>query len=305
MTQPLVCIIILNYNGIDDTIECLASLRKIDYDNYQVIIIDNNSKNDEGNALKEKFGDYITLIQNKTNEGFAGGNNIGITHALRHGVDYVLLLNNDTTVDPAFLTELAKPLKRETNVGITTSKIYYYNSPEIIWYAGATFNTFSGLSNHHGVGQKDGNAFAHAKKVDRASGCSMLVRAKIFQDIGLLDDNYFLYFEESDFCRRANARGTYTLFVPSSKVWHKVSRTSVLDSPAYIYYYNRSHLYFAKKFFGNAHFFLFLIYFSIRSMIFSAYWIAHFGGKGWQKVRMLKKAYADFFRNKMGNQSHV
>ena len=137
MNYPKVSIIILNWNGLEDTIECLESLKKITHPNYEVIVVDNGSEGNDAQMLQERFGDYIHIIRNDKNYGFAGGANIGMRYVLNNSAaDYVLLLNNDTVVDPEFLTELVKVAEADPAIGITGGKIYYYDNPgqlQFVW----------------------------------------------------------------------------------------------------------------------------------------------------------------------------
>src|SRR4030042_2187559 len=136
--NPKVSIIILNWNGLEDTIECLNSLKKITYPNYKVILVDNGSKGNDARVLREKFGDYIHLIENDRNYGYAKGVNIGIRYALANSAsEYILLLNNDTVVAPDFLNQLVKLAESDSSVGIVGPKTYYYGSSSRLESIGA------------------------------------------------------------------------------------------------------------------------------------------------------------------------
>jgi len=300
--KPLVYIIILNFNGLEDTQACLESLKTVDYDNYKIIIVDNNSGVEEVEKLEKSVSENIQLIKSDTNTGFAGGNNIGIKKAIEQKAEYILLLNNDTVVDKDFINELVDPFK-DTKVAITTSKIFYQDRKEIIWYAGANFNKFSGESIHLGEGQVDSEEFSETKEVERASGCSMMVKREVFEEIGLLDDKYFLLFEESEFCWRARAKGYITIFCSKSIIWHKVSSTTKSNSPRYIYYYKRNQLYFTKKYFSPTHWWVMFFYLVFESLIFITYWILMSEDKSGDKVKALYAGYSDFFRGNMGQKN--
>ena len=139
MIYPKVSIIILNWNGWKDTIECLESLQRLTYPNYHVIVVDNGSRGNDAEVLQEKFGDYISLIRNDKNYGYTGGNNIGIRHALNNSSpDYFLILNNDVAVAPDFLTEMVKVADNDAAIGIVGPKVYYYDFPNRIQSSWAT-----------------------------------------------------------------------------------------------------------------------------------------------------------------------
>jgi len=140
MKYPHVSIIILNWNGKEDTIKCLQSLRKTRYSNYEIVVVDNGSTGDDVKVLGEIFGDYIHIIKNDRNYEFAEGNNIGMRYALKKDTDYILLLNNDTVVDPEFLTELVTMAESDPRFGILGSKIYFYDNPNKIWFAGGNIS---------------------------------------------------------------------------------------------------------------------------------------------------------------------
>lgn len=257
MNYPKVSIIILNWNGLEDTIECLESLRKITYPNYEVILVDNGSERNDAKVLRERFGNYIHLIENDRNYGFAGGNNIGIRYALENlSPNYVLLLNNDTVVAPDFLARLVKFAESNEKFGIVGPKIYYYDydgRKDVIWFAGGKFNRRLGKTNHLGARTIDKGQFETIRKVDYITGCAFLIKTEILNKIGLLDEDYFNHFEDLDFCIRAEKEQYYCFYVPEAKIWHKVSQSSGGRIGHISLYYNtRNRALFMKK---NAHLF--------------------------------------------------
>ena len=247
MTEPKVEIIILNWNRFRDTAECLESVFKIRYSNYSVVVVDNGS--DDGSAAEiEKAFDRVLVIRNKDNLGYAEGNNVGIRQALERGADYIWLLNNDTVVDRDSLIAMVDPAERDRGIGILGSKIYYFDQPEILWFAGATIDWERAISPHIGRLERDIGQYDLEKEVDRVTGCSMLVRREVFEEIGMFDENFFLYAEEVDLCVRARARGYRNHYVPKSVVYHKISVSSGENSvPIYAYYNTRNFLYLIRK----------------------------------------------------------
>jgi GT2 family glycosyltransferase len=248
MTDPdgLVIIIILNWNGWQDTIECVESCRKLSYENFRILIVDNGSTDGSEAILRGRFPD-IGFIQTDSNLGFAGGNNVGIRYALEQGADYVWLLNNDTIVDPEALTELVRSAGIDAAAGIVGSKIYYYNEPNKIWFAGGMWRQIKSYARHRGVNEEDTGQYDDICEVDYISGCSLMIRSQVVREIGVMPEDYFLYWEEVDWNARAVARGWKILYVPKSVVWHKVSSSIGEDSPLHYRYSIRNALLFFQR----------------------------------------------------------
>ncbi len=240
--RALVYIVILNWNGWEDTVECLTSCLKISYPNYRILIVDNGSTDGSEAILRERFSD-IDLIQTGQNLGFTGGNNIGMRHALDNEADYIVLLNNDTIVDKDFVTELVTVAESEITAGMLCSKIYFHDRPDILWYAGASFYPWLGWGRHRGYNVRDEGQFDTVEETVRPTGCSLMVSRKLCEQIGLLGERYFCYCEDVDWGMRAQNAGHKILYVPASRVWHKVSRsTDGSRSGLSLYYFVRNML---------------------------------------------------------------
>ncbi len=223
MYHPRVSIVILNWNGLDDTVECLESLRKVTYPNYEVIVVDNASEGDDVRIIREKFGDYIHVIENEENYGFAEGSNVGIRYALSSNADYVLLLNNDTVVHPDFLTELVKDALVDKNIGIVGPTMYYYDRPEKVAVSASFINYWTANIFSQRRGQIDTGQVEDTFEVDCVGGFCMLISRDVLLSAGLLDPRFFFGYDDVDICIRAARQGFRILFVPRSKVWHKIS----------------------------------------------------------------------------------
>jgi len=221
--QIKVSIILLNWNNPYDTVECIESIKQISYPNYQIIVVDNNSTDDSIKEL-ENIGN-IQLIRNDSNLGFAGGNNVGIEYALKRSSDLILLLNNDTVVDRDFLSVLVGRAVGKKNVGIIGSKIYNYSEPAKIWSAGGGITKLTKRTFQYGENKSDEKKFNREMEVDFLSGCCMLIKREVFERIGLLDAEYFMYYEDVDFCLRAK-KFCKVIYTPGAIIWHKVSATS-------------------------------------------------------------------------------
>jgi len=271
--ESKVFIVILNWNGKKDTLECLNSLKKIDYKNYKIIVIDNGSKNDSVKEIKKEFP-YAYILKNKTNLGFAEGSNIGIRYALKNNADYVLLLNNDTKVDGKFLPEMISLAESDEKIGIVCPKVYFYSKPKFLQYAGLRFNFNKGESLLLGYGEKDGGQFDKIREADFCGGTCMLVKKEVFERIGLLDKDYFAYFEDNDFGFKARKAGYKIIFCPKARIWHKVSAsTGGQTNPTKEYYLTRNNLIFMKKYSRKSQLINFMPHYLIKSTLCSLSYI--------------------------------
>ncbi len=246
VAAPLVSIITLNWKQPRLTIECLDSLAKITYPNFNVYVLDNGSGDGSIEQIKEhlpRLPYRVGLIDSKANLGFAAGNNVAIEKALKEEAAFVLLLNNDTEVAPDFVEPLVETMQSEASIGVTGSKIYYFAEPKRIWSAGGIF-TDSGWTRQLGVNETDTPELNRKKKVDYVSGCAMLVRRAVIEKVGMLDARFFMYYEETDWCARAANAGFSTWYVPQSVIWHKIELKARDASPFYIYLMTRNRLLF-------------------------------------------------------------
>lgn len=244
--QKKVYVIILNWNGKNDTLECAKSFEKINYGNYKIIVVDNGSSDESVFEIKEKYPE-ITIIENEKNLGFAGGNNAGIKYAINDGADYVLLINNDTTVEKDFLNKLAEAGESDKDIGLVGSKICFYSEPGRIWFAGGNVNWLKNKGMHIGLDEMDEGQYDKTKEMDYLTGCCLLIKREVIEKIGLLSEDYFLYYEDTDFALRAKNAGYKSVYVPSSKIYHKVSRSTKPGSSSYIYYHTRNGLVMARR----------------------------------------------------------
>ena len=253
MPFPKVSVITVNWNNFNDSAECLESLRKTTYPNFEVIVVDNGSVGDDVSLLKQRFGDSIRLIVNDKNSGFAGGCNIGIKDALARGADYVVLLNNDTVVAPDFLEGLVRVAQSDERVGIAGGKVFCYELPELIWFAGGIINYRTGRTPIRGSGEADKGQFDEIVRVDWISGCFMFISRDVLQAVGMLDERFFFGWEDVDLCVRAARKGFKVLFVPESRIWHKGfgidKRDRLMGMP--VYYATRGQFLFMEKHFAK------------------------------------------------------
>jgi GT2 family glycosyltransferase len=292
--NPQVTVIVLNWNARAITSECLESLRKVTYPDYTVLCVDNGSTDGSIPYMKE-LHPHVEFIANTVNLGFAGGNNVGMRSAMEKGSDYVLLLNNDTEVDPNFLSELINVAEGDPKIGIVGSKICYYDEPGRLWFGGGHINFWSGNAHHMGERELDDGRFDRTGDTDYITGCSMLIKRKVLEDIGLLDESYFLYYEDSDFCSRARKRGYRLVYAPASLVLHKVSSTTGKVKDLQLYYGTRNMLIFEKRNAGLLHLAVFLPYYFGKFVIYNTIAALAEGNLSRAKT-LLKAAYEGITR---------
>ncbi|MCK5594815.1 glycosyltransferase, partial [bacterium] len=245
--EPSVFIIILNHNGKEDTIECLESIKAQTYKNYKACIVDNASTDGSRDYFKEHFP-LAMLIENKTNLGFAEANNIAIRRAMKQGFDSVLLLNNDTKNASNMLNELIKPMKINSAIGIVGPKMYYYDKQNILWFARGRMDWKTGVTSHVGGMKQDYGQYDEICDSDFISGCALLIRRNVINKIGLMDEGYFYYQEDIDYCTKAIKAGFKCVVAPRAKLRHKVARTSGgSENPFGAFYKTRNRIIFMKK----------------------------------------------------------
>lgn len=291
---PRVAIIILNWNGWKDTLECLESVYRIDYPSYDVVVLDNGSKDDSIQKIKDylsgsvsvdsKFFSYrsenkpinllelskeeaeaaiaedetmaglpsdrrLILIKNDQNYGFTEGNNIGIRYALRAlNPDYVLFLNNDTAVDEAFLRELVEVAKSDPSIGFAGPKVFYYDflgRTDVISVAGIDLLMDKGFYHRIGAGESDLGQCDKVRVVDLIEGSCLLANCQALRNVGLFNPLYFAYWEENDLCVRGAEAGYKSIYVPKSRIWHKIGSSA--PSTMRVYYQTRNRLWFMRQ----------------------------------------------------------
>lgn len=246
---PLVSVIIANWNGGEVFKNCLASLSKIDYPNWELIVVDNGSTDGSENAvtnykliknknLPSTEPCSLAILKNKTNLGFAKANNQGYEKARGK---YILLLNNDTKVERDFLLKLVEKMERYPSIGVVQPKIFLMDKPGYLDNAGA-FLTRIGFLQHWGFGEKDGSEFDKEREIFSAKGACMLIRRVAIEKVGLFDPEFVSYFEESDFCWRVWMVGYKVLYYPKAVIYHKLGftiRRLDVANLNYHYYKNR------------------------------------------------------------------
>lgn len=265
IAEKKVSIILLNYKGYEDTKECIKSLKEIDYKNFDVIVVDNDSrdgsleklqqdfsvesvKNSHGENDPLKSSHFVTIgseeihfMASGKNGGFAYGNNRGIEYALNKGADYVLLINTDTLVEKDFLNILVSEAENHKDAGIVTGKILYESKRDSVWFGGGeiNWNRFYGAHSH----------YEDSRYITFSTGCLMLIRKEVIEKVGLLPEQYFMYYEDVDFCAMLQEAGFKIYYTPKSIIYHKVSAsTGGEESPFSIYLNTKNRLRFMNKY---------------------------------------------------------
>jgi len=256
-----VAIVILHFINKKLTEQCLESIKKLQTPNFklQTIIVNNNPK-ENLEDLKRKFSDFA-FLETRENLGFAGGNNVGIKQALKDGADFVFIINNDTILDKNSAVQLIKASSLINQSGIFGPKIYFapgyefhrerykpLDQGKVIWYAGGLIDWQNVLASHRGVDEVDKGQYDEQKETDFVSGCAMFVKREVFEKIGLLDQRYFLYWEDVEFCQRAKKARFKVIYTPQAKLWHLNASSSVVGGPLQDYYITRNRMLFGMKY---------------------------------------------------------
>lgn len=240
LSAPRVCVILVNWNGWRDTVECLQSCETLDNESCEIVVIDNGST-DESVERISSLCPGVRLVEVGENLGFAGGNNVGIEYALKVGFDFVWLLNNDTTVAAESLSALVDTAESDEHIAVVGSKIYYSSEPNVIWFAGGVIDRVKGWTLHRGLNEADTGQYDACEETQYVTGASMLVRTAAIREVGMMRTEYFLYWEEVDWCTRIADAGWSIVYQPKSLVWHKVSASAGGDeSPSKARYEGRN-----------------------------------------------------------------
>lgn len=220
--MKLASIIVVNWNGKNYLEKCLDSLKKLIYPNYEIVLVDNGSVDGSVEFVRQNFP-WIKIVQNKENLGFAEANNIGYQNSKG---EYILFLNNDTTVEPNFLTILVKEIEINKDIGGLQPKILQMDNPQKLDCVGG-FLTASGILYHFGYGKNADNP-KYSKKIEifSAKGAAILFRREVLEKVGLFDKDFFAYFEETDLCHRVWVAGYKIIYIPDAVIYHKGKGTA-------------------------------------------------------------------------------
>lgn len=296
-------VILVNWNGSDDTLNCLESIRASTYQDYFVVVVDNGSRADQVSKLKQSKSDF-ELIETGENLGYTGGNNKGIEYALDCKVDYVFLLNNDTYIAPNTLQNIVQAADRDKQIGILSPKIFFHPARHLIWSAGAALNQRFLMGYSLGYKVEDKGQFDQARDVDYVTGCAMLIQSRVINEVGMLSDDYFAVCEDIDYCLRVANAGYKIKYEPSASVWHIESASSGgSDAPQYVYYQTRNYFLFHKRWAKG-----------LRQLIMSqGYFVAYAVKRGfmfvlqgkWKSLLGILYGIRDFIMGKQGRRDYT
>lgn len=288
-------VVLVNYNGWQDTIVCINSIQRA-VEVPHIIVVDNGSSNDSVKQLQAAFP-ALDLIISPLNVGFSAGNNLGIKKALRLGAKVVYILNNDTEVDPQLFHRSYRYVAGKNR--IAGGKIYYAKGYEfhaehkgrgdVLWYAGGYFDWTSVISRHVGVDEIDHAQHDQVKRVDFITGCFIAVPRQVFRKIGFLDEPFFLYLEDTDFCLHAQHSGIEVMYNPHLVLYHRNSSATVAGSPLVDYYLTRNRFFIGKRY-GS----LRLRFALLREAIF----------RNWGSP-IRRQAFFDYLWGRMGNRNET
>lgn len=262
-TYPKVAIIILNWNGKADTVECVESLGHIDYPNYEVLIVDNGSTDGSVELFKKMYPGH-TIIENPINLGYAEGNNVGIRKAMDEKADYLLILNNDTVVDPKLITELVSVAESAQDIGFLGPTNYYYDykgRKDVINFAGGTYSIWRGTTRNNGMNEIDRGQYDEVKESSYIPGSCVMVKREVIEHIGLINPDYFTYWEDTDWCIRALRSGYRSVYVPKAKIWHKIGVLNGKKNIKAYFFYGRNIFMLVKQHADVPQLIAFLLYF--------------------------------------------
>ncbi len=262
-TNQKVYIILINYRQPELTEKCINSIKLSKNIDPFIILVDNHSNDNSVDTFNKLYSNdyFIKVLESNSNKGFAAGNNIGIKYALDNNADYIMLLNNDTEIDPDMINLLLQYANENT---VVSPKIYYFDQPDLIWFAGGKYEKGTGRFIHIGEKRIDSVKFDKIHKCDFLTGCCMMLSTKSVIKTGFFDEDYFMYMEDVDYSLRLTQNGIKMLMIPKAKMWHKVGSSSGGEkTKTSIYYGNRNRFFLQKKF----HFNFFIRIFTLFSRI--------------------------------------
>ena len=244
-----ILIVVVNYNGFEYTCECVESLLKLSVENFYIYVVDNGSTDNSGKMIKDLYSQKIGFKSLPENLGVTGGNNAGIDYAIDNQYDYILFLNNDTTVETDFLDVLMRTSQESDNALVVPKIVCFYDRDRLDHWIGSDFNWWTGRPSDHTVYPYDQPMLNVKCDIRVASTCCLLVPSELINDIGKMDPNYFMYYDDADFTIRASRAGYRMIYEPQAIIYHKCNMTTRNKQPSYFEFYlvNRNFFYFYNK----------------------------------------------------------
>ena len=291
---PSVAILTVNHNSRPYIEDFLASLQAVAYPNYRLVVVDNDSDDGSPEEISWRFPQAV-LMRNGENLGITGGHNVGIRYCLEQGFDYILFLNNDTVVSQDFLDRLVESADERTMVA---PKTYLYGRPGLLDDTVGDFDWRRGVWRGWLYGKPEPPGFERPREVSMASLCCLLVPAAVFRDVGLMDERFFMYYDDFDFVARAKAAGYRLRLNPAAVIHHrKAASSGGVESPFKVYYATRNRLYLMKKHSSRLRFALFLGHFLPTRV---GYCVVYLARGRWRQLRAMLLGIADFCRGRLG-----
>lgn len=287
-----VWIILVNYNGYVDTKECIESINRSIHWNPNIIVVDNGSSDKSIVELKEYQNQkYFILLKAEQNNGFSAGNNIGIKYAIAHGAKYILLLNNDTVITQDFVEPLVTISKSKPKFGAASCKIYYFKYPNRIWFDGGSYNKVIARAKHDRFDTED-SSVKGINKVSFITGCCMFMPVSVIKKVGLLDERFFMYAEDTDYCLKIIKNGYYIYNDSEHYIYHKVSASAGERSKLSQYYEIRN-----RKIIAKIHLNILNI---ITSTLYDLFFFPYKIVTGQYKAKIVIKALKDYYNGNFG-----
>ncbi len=252
MSQPLVTAVIVNWNLKKDLGECIDSLFSVDYEPLKIIVVDNASSDGSVDYVTAQYP-LIELLSLPTNQGYAGGVNQGILRALEMQADYVFVLNNDTVIEPQTVSRLVEVLEADVAIGIVAPKVLFYHQRERIFSLGDRVYPWLPLPLGFGYGKRDHPRYKTVMEFDYVTGCAMMIRQKVFHEVGYFDPTYFMYYEDADFCRRVRDHHYRIFCVGNAIIYHKAAQGTRQDKPRFIQMRARNRVRFYRRYRHGPH----------------------------------------------------
>lgn len=255
--QELVYAVVTTWNGLKDTEECIASVLDSDYTPLSIVMVDNGSTDETPFHIATRFP-QVEQVHTGHNGAVTAAYNLGIRHALGHGAAYVLMLNNDTTIAPDMVSALVAAARADPSRGILSPKIYYYDQPDAIWFAGADRKRFDLGARMPFVDQTDNVENSTAREIDYAWACGFLFTRAMLDDVGLFDTRFYLYYDDVDICLRAQKAGYRVWYEPQGRMWHKVGAST--SSKRFATIWARSKMTLFRKYTRGPHLWALIVY---------------------------------------------
>ena len=296
-----VAIVVINYNGFQYSKECIESLQHIDYHDCTIVFVDNGSQDGSGQQIQELFEGQIVYLSLPENLGVTGGNNAGIDFAISQRFDFVLLINNDTLVEPAFLNHLLQTSVEHKRALVAPKIICYFDQDRVDHWIGETFNWWTGRPKGYTLYPLGNQAkYNQQYEVTVASTCCLLVPIEVFERIGKMDERYFMYYDDADFTLRASRSGCKIMYQPEAIIYHKCNMTTKNQQPADFEYYltNRNFIYFYQKL--CPHPLIKSVFFFKEFMILFLQYLNSYRKKNPKRRKIIQSIMLDIWQKRMG-----